>query len=111
MFVLDTDGKLAGVITRGDVLRALDEDPKGAMTVLEASTRDPIVTYPDEVLHDASVKMLRNNIGRLPVVERAHPHKIVGYLGRPGIMAARLSRMEDEHVREPGWTTLGRPTS
>jgi CIC family chloride channel protein len=111
MFVLDTDGKLAGVITRGDVLRALDEDPKGAMTVLEASTRDPIVTYPDEVLHDASVKMLRHNIGRLPVVERAHPHKVVGYLGRPGIMAARLSRMEDEHVREPGWTTLGRPTS
>jgi CIC family chloride channel protein len=111
MFVLDTDGKLAGVITRGDVLRALDEDPKGAMSVLDASTRDPIVTYPDEVLHDASVKMLRNNIGRLPVVERAHPHKVVGYLGRPGIMAARLSRMEDEHVREPGWTTLGRPTS
>jgi chloride channel protein, CIC family len=111
MFVLEANGKLAGVITRGDVLRALDEDPKGAMTVLEASSRDPIVTYPDEVLHEASVKMLRNNIGRLPVVERAHPHKVVGYLGRPGIMAARLSRMDDEHVREPGWTTLGRPTS
>jgi chloride channel protein, CIC family len=111
MFVLDVEGKLSGVITRGDVLRALDEDPKGAMSVLEASTRDLIVTYPDEVLHEASVKMLRNNIGRLPVVERAAPHKVVGYLGRPGIMAARLSRMEDEHVREPGWTTLGRPTS
>jgi chloride channel protein, CIC family len=108
MFVLDADGKLAGVITRGDVLRALDKDPKGSMSVLEASTRDLIVTYPDEVLHDASVKMLRNNIGRLPVVDRTDPHKVVGYLGRPGIMAARLSRMEDEHVREPGWIKLGR---
>jgi chloride channel protein, CIC family len=111
MFVLDADGKLAGVITRGDVLHALDKDPVGAMSVLEASTRDLIVTYPDEVLHEASVKMLRNNIGRLPVVDRADPHKVVGYLGRPGIMAARLSRMEDEHVREPGWTKLGRPAS
>jgi chloride channel protein, CIC family len=111
MFVLDADGKLAGVITRSDVLHALDKDPVGAMSVLEASTRDLIVTYPDEVLHEASVKMLRNNIGRLPVVDRADPHKVVGYLGRPGIMAARLSRIEDEHVREPGWTKLGRPAS
>jgi H+/Cl- antiporter ClcA len=111
MFVLHANGELAGVITRGDVLRALDEDPKGAMSVLDASTRDLIVTYPDEVLHEASLKMLRNNIGRLPVVDRAAPHKVVGYLGRPGIMAARLSRMEDEHVREPGWTMLGRRTS
>jgi chloride channel protein, CIC family len=111
MFVLDADGKLAGVITRGDVLRALDKDPKGAMSVLEASTRDLIVTYPDEVLHEASVKMLRNNIGRLPVVDRADRHKVVGYLGRPGIMAARLSRMEDEHVREPGWIKFGKPVS
>jgi H+/Cl- antiporter ClcA len=111
MFVLHANGELAGVITRGDVLRALDEDPKGAMSVLDASTRDLIVTYPDEVLHEASLKMLRNNIGRLPVVDRGAPHKVVGYLGRPGIMAARLSRMEDEHVREPGWTMLGRRTS
>jgi CIC family chloride channel protein len=111
MFVLDAAGKLAGVITRGDVLRALDEDPKGAMSVLDASTRDLIVTYPDEVLHEASVKMLRNNIGRLPVVDRGDPHKVVGYLGRPGIMAARLSRMEDEHMREPGWIKFGKPAS
>ena len=103
MFVLDAENKLAGVITRGDVLRALDRDPKGAMSVLEASTRDLIVTYPDEVLHEASVKMLRNGIGRLPVVDRADPRQVVGYLGRPGIMAARLSRLEDEHLREPGW--------
>ena len=26
-----------------------------------------------------------------------------GYFGRAGILAARLRRFEDEHVREPGW--------
>src|SRR5579871_5063308 len=41
MVVLDTNGKLAGMITRGDVMRALDKDPKGTMTVLDAGTRDP----------------------------------------------------------------------
>jgi chloride channel protein, CIC family len=103
MFVLDADGKLAGVITRGDVMRALDADPSGASTVLDAGTRDVVVTYPDESLHDAAAKMLRNDIGRLPVVDRNDPRKVVGYLGRPGIMTARLRRLDEEHVREPGW--------
>ena len=49
--------------------------------------------------------MLRSNIGRLPVVDRNHSPRIVGYLGRPGIMAARLRRLEEEHVLERGWIT------
>ena len=73
--------------------------------VLEAGTRNVIVAYPDEVLYEASAKMLRNNVGRLPVVDRKDPRHVIGYLGRPGIMAARLRRLEEEHVREPGWVT------
>jgi CIC family chloride channel protein len=103
MLILGSDGELAGVITRGDVMRALDADPSGAASVLDAGARQVVVTYPDELLHDASAKMLRNNIGRLPVVDRKDPRRVVGYLGRPGIMAARLRRLDEEHVREPGW--------
>jgi H+/Cl- antiporter ClcA len=103
MFVMDPGGKLAGIITRSDVLRALDENPSGVISVLDAGTRKIIVTYPDELLHDASAKMLRHDIGRLPVVDRDDPVRVVGYLGRSGIMAARLRRLEEEHVREPGW--------
>jgi H+/Cl- antiporter ClcA len=103
MLILDSEGKLAGVITRGDVVRVLDKDPSGGLSVLEAGTRDVVVTYPNELLHDASAKMLRNAVGRLPVVDRDDPRRVVGYLGRPGIMAARLRGLEDEHVREPGW--------
>jgi chloride channel protein, CIC family len=103
MLILDSEGKLAGVITRGDVMRALDADPSGASTVLDAGRRDVVVTYPDEMLHEASAKMLRNNIGRLPVVDREDGQRVVGYLGRAGIMAARLRRLDEEHVREPGW--------
>jgi CBS-domain-containing membrane protein len=101
--IVDAEGKLAGVITRGDVLRALDEDAAGASTVLDAGSRNVIVTYPDEVLSEATARMLRNNVGRLPVVERSDPRRIVGYLGRHGIMAARHRRLQEEYVREPGW--------
>ena len=103
MLLMDADSRLVGIITRGDILRSLDEDPSGAMSLLEAGSRKVIVTYPDETLHEAAAKMLRNNIGRLPVVDRKDPQHVVGYLGRPGIMAARLHRLDEEHVREPGW--------
>jgi|HubBroStandDraft_6_1064221.scaffolds.fasta_scaffold84955_1 CIC family chloride channel protein len=103
LFIVDPDGKLAGLITRGDVLRALDQDPGGVLTVLEAGSRDLIVAFPDELISEASEKMLQNDIGRLPVVERSDPRKLVGYLGRHGVMAARLRRFHEEHVREPGW--------
>jgi CBS domain-containing protein len=110
MLVTDATGKLAGLITRGDVMRALANDPSGNMTVLDAASRDLIVTYPDESLHAAAAKMLRHNIGRLPVVDRNQPQRVVGYLGRSGIMAARLRRLDEEHVREPGWVGLWKPT-
>jgi H+/Cl- antiporter ClcA len=103
LVVLDQAGKLAGIITRGDVMRALAEDASGTSTVLQAATKNVLVTYPDEVLHQASAKMLRNGVGRLPVVDRADPTRVVGYLGRPGVMAARLRRLDEEGVREAGW--------
>jgi CIC family chloride channel protein len=103
IIVVDREEKLAGIITRGDIFRALDQDPAGAMTVLEAGTRNVIVTYADETLHEASTKMLRNKIGRLAVVDRRDSGRVVGYLGRHGIMAARAHRLEEEHVRETGW--------
>ena len=103
LFIVDEKGELVGIITRGDVMRALDQDPAGVNTVLEVGSRNVVVTFPDELISEASEKMLHNDIGRLPVVERKDPRKLVGYLGRQGVMSARLRRLHEEHVREPGW--------
>src|SRR5918911_1091161 len=100
--ILDDAGQLVGIITRGDVLQALEQGTKGTTTVLEAGSRDLVVTYPDELLHEAVTKMLRNDIGRLPVVSRQNPRELLGYLGRASVMAARLRRLEEEHIREQG---------
>jgi CIC family chloride channel protein len=103
LILVGKNGALEGVITRSDILSALEQDPAGTMSVLEAGRRDVVVTYPDEMLNEASAKMLRHKIGRLPVVDRNNPHKVIGYLGRHGIMEARVRRLEEEHVRETGW--------
>ena len=83
-----------------------ETDSDGKLSVLDAGTRDVVVTHPEELLHDAAAKMLRRNIGRLAVVERTQPRLVVGYLGRQGILAARLRRLDEEHVREQGWASL-----
>lgn len=104
--ILDPEGRLAGIITRGDVVEALEEAPEGGTTVLQAGTQALVVTHPDELLAEAVGRMLHHDIGRLLVVSRDEPHKLLGYLGRAGVMSARMRRHQEEHVREPGW--LGR---
>lgn len=103
--VVNEDGKLAGIITRSDILQSLEQDPSGNMTVDEAGSKNLVVTYPDELVYEAAAKMLRHKIGRLPVVDRKDPTRLVGYIGRPGILAARVRRLDEEHLREPGWIT------
>nr|AUN37509.1 chloride channel protein [uncultured bacterium] len=98
--LLDEQQELAGIITRGDVLRALARGTGSQMTVAEAGCTDLVVAHPEEPLHSAINKMLRHNVGRLPVVDPQAPRRVVGYLGRTAILSARLRLHEEEHLRE-----------
>ena len=102
LLILD-DSQLVGIVTRGDILRSLDKDSTGMATVEAAGSTKLVVTYPDELLSEAVAKMLHQDVGRLPVVERSDERKAVGYLGRAAILDARSRRLHDEHFREPGW--------
>ena len=120
--LVDETGKLVGLLTRGDLVRALEsaEDGASGATVLAASPGRLIVAYPDELLEAATERMLRHDIGRLLVVRRDAPAELVGYLGRAGVMAAWLRLAREEQERTPGWLAgvlerarraLGRKTS
>jgi len=101
--ICDADGKLVGIVTQGDLLRALKLDPSGKIKVLDAGSQSLIVAYPDERAFDALYRMLQNNIGRLPVVSRDGSHKLAGYLNRSSILSAWTRQIEDESLREHGW--------
>lgn len=107
--IVDGQNHLLGIVTRGDVLRLLEENPE--KTILEAGNHELVVTYPDELLHDAVAKMVRNHVGRLPVVSREDSTHWVGYLGRRSVFKARLRRLDEEHKVEPGWLANGRTPS
>ncbi|HXT22249.1 MAG TPA: CBS domain-containing protein, partial [Thermoanaerobaculia bacterium] len=98
--IVDERGALAGIITRSDLMRAMEEG--GERSVLEAGTRDLVVAYPDELLREAVARMLARDVGRLPIVSREEPRRLVGYLGRAGIMRARVRLYEEENLRERG---------
>ncbi len=69
--------RLVGIFTGSDALKALQA---GTPTVGEAMTRDLIVAYPDESLHDALQRMTQARVSRLPVVERDRPDHLAGML-------------------------------
>lgn len=101
--IITREGKLVGVVTQGDLLKALKKDPEGKLTVLDAGVNKPIVAYPDEMVYEALYRMLQSNIGRLPVVSREDPTRMIGYLIRESILNAWTRQIEEEGVREHGW--------
>ena len=100
--IVDGAGRLAGVITRGDLIRELDHGD-GERTVLDAGTKHPIVTHPDDMLDQAMELMLQHDIGGLPVVSREDPRQLVGFLGRSDILTAWQQAWREDQVREAGW--------
>ena len=101
--IVDDAGRLVGLITRGDLVRALEREGSEDETVLDAGSRRLVVAYPDELLEEATAKMLEHDIGRLPVVRRDDSTRLVGFLGRAGVMAVLLQATREERVRDPGW--------
>ncbi len=100
--IVDEQQRLVGIITRGDMVRALRRDPDGEMTVADAGCTDLVTTHPEEPLRVALAKMLNRNIGRLPVVDQNDQARVVGYLGRAAILSARMRLHHEEHHRERG---------
>jgi H+/Cl- antiporter ClcA len=100
--IMDDQNRLVGIITRGDIVRALRQNQNEEMTVTEAGSSDLEVAFPDEPLHAALTKMLNRDVGRLPVVEQNNPTHVVGYLGRAAILSARMKLHEEENIRQRG---------
>jgi CBS domain-containing protein len=91
--VLDQAGDLIGVLTRRDLLTPGDS---GA-SVSSLIKRAPLVIFSDNSLRSAANRMARERIGRLPVVHRNAPRKVVGILTRSDLVDVHVQRL-DEHA-------------
>jgi CIC family chloride channel protein len=89
--VIDDQGRLVGVVTRRDVI---DRDP--STPVRDLIKRPPSVVFLDMSLRDAADHMVRENVGRLPVVDRADPTRVVGIITRSDLLRAHEARLAGE---------------
>jgi CBS domain-containing protein len=99
--LVDKSGALVGIVTRGDLLRAVNEDDDDR-TMLEIGKTPPVVTFPDDQLEDALNLMLRANVSHLPIVDRKEPSRLLGMLSRGSIATAYRSALDEEDEVEPG---------
>jgi CBS domain-containing protein len=95
--VLAPDGSLVGVLTRRDFLDASRPDTTRAG---ELVSRAPVVVFDDSSLRDAADQMVRANVGRLPVVSRSDPRRLVGFLTRSDLLRAHERRLREGEARE-----------
>ena len=90
--VLDADHQLVGVVTRRDLVGA---EVSGSARVRDVITREPVVAYEVSTLREAADLMVETNIGRLPVVSRAAPRRVVGMLTRSDLLTAHKRRLQE----------------
>ncbi len=95
--VVDDEDRLVGVVTRRDLL----DVGVAAKTVRGVVKRPAAVVFDDSSLRDVADHMARENVGRLPVVARDAPDRVIGIVTRSDVIAAHARRLDRERLREP----------
>ena len=96
--VVEESSRLVGVLTRRDLLDPTK--PKDAE--LRSLIQRPAQTiYDDSSLREAADRMVVAGVGRLAVVTRASPDRVVGVLTRSDLLAAHRGRLEAGRVAAP----------
>ncbi|MEA1958378.1 MAG: chloride channel protein [Chloroflexota bacterium] len=88
--VVDNDGRLYGVVTMTDLEEGLKQQPDD-LKVSDIATINPITAYPDQSVHDILLRLGTKdvaNVGRIPVVSRNDPLRLLGVLRRHDIIRA-----------------------
>nr|WP_187373556.1 helix-turn-helix transcriptional regulator [Neobacillus jeddahensis] len=105
LYAVDTNGHLAGVISRKDLLRAsLGNRDLHELPISVIMTRMPniITITPEETLLDAAKKLIHNHIDSLPVVKDVdgppYTYLLVGRITKTTITRAYLEVMEEKSV-------------
>ncbi|MGC8878403.1 MAG: chloride channel protein, partial [Anaerolineae bacterium] len=102
--VLDAQGRLYGMVSLEDYRRVAQDsqiDSLNHTTVKDIATRDVISVFPDDSVDLALRRMAPRDLGRLPVVARDNPQRLLGVVRRNDILRAyELGVVRRETVRQ-----------
>ena len=99
--VVNGEGKLVGVLTRGDLHERMEKEGVSVLTrpLADLVRKDTVETYPDEPLRMVVYRMAEKGVTRMPVVERA-TGKFLGLVSLDDLLKARARNLEEERRRE-----------
>jgi CBS domain-containing protein len=110
--VIDGDGRLAGVISERDVVRALAASPGDvrALKVSELMTRDVVTCTRATTVKDAARLMDKRHIRHLPVMEGG---RVVDMVSQRDVVSLRLSEaeLETDVLRDYARSVVGVPAN
>ncbi len=95
--VVDEQGSFQGMVTLSDVEVAMSKDDPASITVDDIASKAVIVAHPDQYLHDVLVRLGAGEVGRIPVVDRTNPKRLLGILRRHDIIRAYAKAVEGKH--------------
>ncbi|HEU4648431.1 MAG TPA: chloride channel protein [Gemmatimonadales bacterium] len=105
--VVDAAGALAGVVTLRDLTDPAADPSAPVSAVIK---RPPAVIFEDNTLREAADHMLSESVGRLCVVRRDEPWRLLGIVSRSDLLEAHRSRLESRRVARPDDTPARRRT-
>lgn len=100
-FPVVDEGRLVGMITFDDI-RRIPPHEQEKMTVKEVAVRAPITINPHQSAKMAMDIMYENDVGRLAVVEKDDPQKLIGIITRSDVIRAyerEMKRSQDEATK------------
>ena len=96
--VVDAQGILIGVLTRRDIQ---SESAADSQSLREILTRPLKFVCDDCTVRQAADHMVNHNIGRLPVVLRNQPTRLIGIVTRSDIVSAYRRRIKQDETQRP----------
>lgn len=95
--VTDDEGHLYGVVTLSDLEEGLKNENED-LRVKDIATTNPTTVYPDQSIRDILLRLGTMDVGRIPVVARDDPTRLLGVLRRHDIIKA-YNKSADEARR------------
>jgi CIC family chloride channel protein len=101
LVVVENEGKLNGITTRGDLFERIDKDQEAVLNLPLSEVVRPAATVasPDETLRMVVYRMAESGFTRMPVVER-ETGKLVGLVALDDLLKARARHLEEEQRRD-----------
>lgn len=98
--VVDSAGRLLGIVSRADVLRWTREGwPPGQSLVETVVTNDCIIGFEDELVGQLADRMAESDMGRVPILRRVD-NVVIGLVARRDLLRVRATTTRHERHRE-----------